>query len=383
MTVTPNYLSDYKELYQQNPRQANLEWFKNAKWGLFMHYGLYSQMANGEWIMYRNNPPVPIAEYEKLFDSFNPKKFDADFITDLALEAEMKYINITACHHEGFCLWKSDTEAYNSYNACKRDLVRELAKQCDKKGLGFFAYYTHILNWRHSYAIPRNILEMGQPDYDFDEPRYLFKKNEDVAKYWEYAHACMKELLELEYPLAGIWLDIIFAYYKQPGFVKIEDTYKLIRETRPDILLAFKQGATGTEDFASPEFSFSSMGDHMRKIGCEEGARLADTAWEKNRTKHNEICMTLQRKQWGYAKGMEHYNADEIWSRLAYALKNNCNMLTNTGPLPDGSIHPDDVKSLQKIGKRIRERGWPTPEEAINPDSWSAPQKDDNVAAVG
>lgn len=381
MTATPNYLSDYKELYQQDQRQANLEWFKNAKWGLFMHYGLYSQLGRGEWSMFHDR--IPIAEYEQLFNSFNPENFDADFITDLALEAEMKYINITTCHHEGFCLWRSDTEAYNSYNACKRDLVRELAEQCDKKGLGFFAYYTHILNWRHPYAIPRKILEMGQPDYDFDDPRYLFKEDKDIVRYWKYAHACMKELLELEYPLAGIWLDLIAAYYKQPDFIRIEDTYKLIRETRSDILLSYKQGATGNEDFASPEYSFSSMGKIIRNQGFEEGAKLADAAWSKNRTKHNEICMTLQSKQWGYAKGMEHYNADEIWSRLAYALKNNCNMLANTGPLPDGSIHPDDVKSLREVGRRIRKKGWPTSEEAITPDSWLTPKKNEKTAIAG
>ncbi len=381
MSKVPNYLSEYADTYQNDPRQANLEWFKNAKWGLFMHYGLYSQLERGEWVMYHDR--IPISEYEKLFDSFDPKNFDADFITDLALEAEMKYVNITACHHEGFCLWKSDTETYNSYNSCKRDLVRELAELCDKKGLGFFTYYTHILNWRHPYSIPREMIDMGRPDYDFDEPRYLFENEDDVAKYWEYAHACMKELMELEYPLAGIWLDIIAAYYLRPDLVRIEDTYKLIRETRPDILLAFKQGATGTEDYASPEFAFRSMGENMRQRGCESGAKLADAAWEKNRSKHNEICMTLQRKQWGYAAGMYHYDADEVWARLAYALKNNCNMLTNTGPLPDGSIPEEDVKSLREVGKRIRERGWPTPAEAITPESWLAPKKGEKTAAAG
>jgi alpha-L-fucosidase len=381
MTKTPNYLSDYSELYQNDPHQANLEWFKNAKWGLFMHYGLYSQLQRGEWVMFHDK--IPITEYEKLFDSFDPKNFDADFITDLALEAEMKYINITACHHEGFCLWKSDTEAYNSYVACQRDLVRELAEQCDKKGLGFFTYYTHVLNWRHPYSVPRNLMVMGRPDYDFADPRYKFKEEADVAKYWEYAHACMKELLELEYPLAGIWLDIIATYYKTPHLIRIEDTYKMIRETRPDILLSFKQGATGTEDYASPELSFHSMGARLREQGFEAGAKLADDAWESNRTKHNEICMTLQRKQWGYSKGMYHFDTDEVWSRLAYALRNNCNMLTNTGPLPDGSIHKGDAKVLREIGKRIRERGWPTPDEAITPDSWVAPKKDEKTAMDG
>ena len=223
---------------------------------------------------------------------------------------------------------------------------------------------------------------MGQPHYDFEEQRYQFKKDEDVAKYWEYAHACMKELLALEYPLAGIWLDIIVAAYLRPDLVRIEDTYKLIRETRPDILLSFKQGATGTEDFASPEFSYHGMAQRYRDQGNEAAAQIAEKAWEANKNKHNEICMTLQRKAWGYNKDSEHYTADEVWPRLAYALKNNCNMLANTGPLPAGSIHEDDVKCLREMGKRIRERGWPEPEEAITPDSWIAPKKDGNTAAA-
>lgn len=380
MKPVPNYLKDYAEIYQQDPHQANLEWFKNAKWGLFMHYGLYSQLERGEWVMLREKIPIP--EYEKLFNSFDPKNFDADFITDLACEAEMKYVNITACHHEGFCLWKSDMEAYNSYNACKRDLVRELAEQCDKKGLGFFTYYTHVLNWRHHYSIPRNLLDIGRPDYDFEDPRYIAEDESDVAKYWEYVHACMKELLELEYPLAGIWLDIIMGYYKRPDLIPIEDTYRLIRDTRPDILLSFKQGATGTEDFASPEFAFHSLADRLREQGNEAAAKLAEHAWKENQPKHNEICMTLQRTAWGYNKDSEHYDADEVWPRLAYALKNNCNMLANTGPLPDGSLHEGDVATLREMGKRIRERGWSNPEEAITPDSWNAPKKDDNTAAA-
>lgn len=381
MKTAPNYLKEYSDIYNNNPRQANLEWFKDAKWGLFLHYGLYSQLKGGEWIMFHDKIPIP--EYEKLFDSFDPKNFDADFITALALEAEMKYVNIVACHHEGFCLWKSDKEAYNSYEACRRDLVRELAEQCDKKGLGFFTYYTHVLNWRHPYAIPTDYLQMGQPDYDFEEPRYQFKEKEDVAKYWEYAYACMKELLNLEYPLAGIWLDIIAGYYRRPDMVPIEETYKMIREIRPDILLSFKQGATGTEDYASPEYSFNSMADNLRKQGFVEGAKIAENAWEKNKIKHNEICMTLQRKQWGYSEGMDHFDADEIWVRLAYALKNNCNMLANTGPLPDGSIPEEDVIALKEVGKRIREKGWPKPEEAITPDSWTAPKNDEKSALDG
>lgn len=381
MKSVPNYLKQYADIWEQNPHAANLEWWRNAKWGLFMHYGLYSQLGRGEWVMLRE--AIPIVEYEKLFDSFDPKNFDADFITDLALEAEMTYINITACHHEGFCLWKSDTEAFNSYSAVKRDLVRELAEQCDKKGLGFFTYYTHVFNWRHPYSIPLQYLQHGRPEYDFEEPRYRFSGPEDAEKYWRYAHACMKELMGLEYPLAGLWLDIIKGYYQSPDMVPIEDTYALIRETRPDILLSFKQGATGTEDFASPEREFYSLADDLREQGFEAAAKIAERAWLKNKDKHNEICTTLQKGAWGYSETAEHLNADELWSLLADALKHNCNLLANTGPLPDGSIHPEDVTSLRKVGKRIRERGWPSVEDAVSYHELQQQKPDDQDALAG
>lgn len=366
---TPRYLSDYAALWERDPKQANLKWFEKANWGLFMHYGLYSQLGRGEWVQLHEK--IPIAEYEKLFETFKPDKFDADYITDLALEAEMKYINVTACHHEGFCLWKSDTEAFNSYAACGRDLVRELAEQCDRKGLGFFTYYTHVLNWRHPWAMTRDRIGMARPDYPHPEPRYKLTKPEEYKKYWAYAYDCMKELLALEYPLAGLWLDIIYAYYVEPDLIPIEATYEMIREIRPEVLISFKQGATGTEDYASPEYSFNSQGDRLRKDGKEEAARIADAAWEKNRVKHNEICMTLQTKTWGYNADVAHLNADDVWKRLAYAMMNNCNMLTNVGPLADGTIHEEDVRTLREMGARIRREGWPPPEDAITPESWT------------
>ena len=86
----PNYLVSYADLYKTDPRQANLEWFKNAKYGLFMHYGVYSILEDGEWVQLKHNPPIPVADYDTLKNYFNPKNFDADFITDLVLESGMK-----------------------------------------------------------------------------------------------------------------------------------------------------------------------------------------------------------------------------------------------------------------------------------------------------
>ena len=109
--TVPSYLQDYASTYRTDPKAAALEWFKNAKFGLFMHYGLYSLLARGEWVMLREQ--IPIAEYEPLKNQFIADKFDVDFITDLALEAGMKYITLTAKHHDGFCLFGTKQQQYN------------------------------------------------------------------------------------------------------------------------------------------------------------------------------------------------------------------------------------------------------------------------------
>ena len=371
----PNYLADYANAYAKDPHAANMDWFANANYGLFLHYGLYSQLERHEWVMFQER--IPIAEYEKLAESFDPSGFDADFITDLACEGGMKYVNLTSCHHEGFCLWDCKMEPhYNSMKFAGRDLVRELGEQCDKKGLGFFTYYTHVLNWRHPYAMTKDIVWAGRPDYPDGDPRYVLTKPEEWRTYWDYSQACIKELCELDYPIAGIWLDIIRAYYEAPEHIPIEQTYEIIRAARPDTLISYKQGATGTEDYASPEFHFRSQGDVLREQGNEEAAAIADKAWAANKDKHNEICMTIQNGSWGWHKEKSWKPDDELWSCLGYARTNNCNLLANIGPMPDGSIPEEAAKIVREVGKRIEAEGLPSTEQAAEP------QRDSNAAAA-
>jgi alpha-L-fucosidase len=372
MKTVPLYLEGYETEWQNNPHAANLKWFERANFGMFIHYGLYSALGAGEWVQFHKQ--IPVAEYARLKDDFHADKFDADFITDLALDAGMKYVTLVTCHHDSFCLWDSQVEAFNSVNSpCGRDLVREVAAQCAQKGLGFFTYYTFMLNWKHPYFLSREQLSIARPDYTEAQPEYLFRSLDDYPKYVEYMLACMTELLELEYPLAGMWLDIIIAYYLAPELVPVKKTYELVRRMRPEALIAYKQGATGTEDFASPEFSFASLGERLRKQGNTEAANRAERAWEINRIKHNEICMTLQKGGWGYNKASAHLSADELLGGLGHARANNCNLLANVGPLPDGSIHPDDIKALREAGKRIRSEGWPLADVSVTPMAHNYP----------
>ncbi|MEI7834424.1 MAG: alpha-L-fucosidase [bacterium] len=354
----PRYLEPHAVQWANDPKAANLAWWREARFGLFIHYGLYSALGTGEWAQFHQR--IPVAEYAKLADSFTARDFDADRITDLACEAEMRYVNLVSCHHDSFALWDSQAEPLNSlHTPCGRDLVGEMAEQCARKGLGFFTYYTFMLNWRHPYFLSRDYLEMARPAYDTPQPEYRFRDLDDYPKYVEYMQASLRELFTGYGPLAGVWLDIISAYYARPDLVPIERTIGLVRQLQPHALLCYKQGATGDEDFAAPEYAFESLGNRMREqFGAEAGAR-ADTAWARNSGKHNEICTTLQEQGWGYMKDTRHRTADEVWDLLGYTGAHDANLLVNIGPLPDGGIHPEDVATLRALGRRIRAEGWP------------------------
>lgn len=353
----PNYLSQYASIWAHDHKQAELAWFADAKYGLFLHYGLYSLMHGPEWAMKYQN--IPVAEYEKLKDHFTAHNFDADYITDLALRAGMRYITFTTCHHEGFCLWDSKIEPFNSVNSpCGRDLVRELSEACDRKGLGFFAYYTFMLNWRHPNYVDPATFPYAY-DHSLDGSQTHYHSKEDFAGYIDYVEQMIDELLS-NYKITGIWLDLIAAWYALgDAYIPIERIYATIRKKHPDVLISWKQGATGTEDFASPENHFHSLKDDIRNIYGEAGAQRAEAGFEPNRYKHNEICSTIQQGSWGYNARSGYRTAEELYQLLGHACENNCNLLLNTGPMADGSIDPVQEKILMEIKALIDRHGFP------------------------
>lgn len=344
----PSYLSEKSDLYKTDPHQANLEWFKEAGFGMFIHYGLYSQLGKGEWVQFKDT--IPLDEYTKLKDSFTAEGFDADFIARLAKKADMKYITITSKHHDGFCLFQTRQTDYNSLNSpAKRDLIGELAEACEKEGLGLFLYYSYAADWHHPYFYPRSKgWRAARPAYETPPEQYKYKRPEDFRKYIDYAHAQLKELLT-QYPtIAGIWFDPIMGYYANPDFFPIEETYSLIRSLSPHALISFKQGANGDEDFVAPERS-GKKGAHSRFNQFE----VAKAAIEMNKEKPKEVCNTLQEhgkgSAWGYNSKLKHLGVDDVKIMLGDAFLNDYNLLLNIGPLPDGSVHPDDIKTLSNL----------------------------------
>ena len=341
----PSYLKGYEELYAEDPRKAALQYFWDAKFGLFIHYGLYSLLEGfwkgnhsrpAEWVQLRGK--IRVEEYEKLASQFTAEKFDADFITDLALEAGMKYINLTTRHHDSFCLFDSKYTDFKTTNsAAQRDLVGELSDSCQQKGLGLFLYYSHGRDWRHPHA-PNNDEWGGaaRPAYDPPEESYKYGDEHDLGIYVEFMKNQVTELLTNYGPVAGIWLDGLGVPRSRPEKVhefKLQELYDHIHSLQPQVLVSYKQGLLGTEDFKAPERHF-------------EGTSEVPL----------EICNTLQPYSWGFDRKDDegHKTADEVMDMLAHSRKTGANLLLNTGPLPDGSIHPDDIKTLKEAGRRLR-----------------------------
>lgn len=345
----PAFLRAQADIYARDPRAARVAWFREAKFGLFMHYGLYSLLGRGEWVMLHER--IPVAEYTALKDRFKAEKFNADHITDLAIAAGMKYVNLTSRHHDGFCLFRTRQSDFNSVNSpCGRDLVGELADACRRKGLGLFLYYSYALDWTHPYFFPRSeSCTVARPAYDKPEPTYRFTKDADFKHYINYVHAQLRELLTQYGPLAGLWFDPLMGYYGRPDLFPVKETYALIRRLQPGCMISFKQGANGDEDFVAPERQAQAL-----KRAGEAGKKV----WEQNKGKPVEICNTLQPAVWGYEKDTDgkHKTADQVMQMLAEAKDRNANLLLNTGPLPDGSIHPDDEATLREVGRRLREQ---------------------------
>jgi alpha-L-fucosidase len=329
----PSYLKGYEKLYDRDPRAAAIQWFRDAKFGMFIHYGLYSLLGRHEWVQLREL--IPVAKYAELKKQFTAAKFDANAIADLAVAAKMRYINITTRHHDSFCLFRTRQTDFNSVNSpAKRDLVGELAAACRKKGLGLFLYYSHGRDWKHPHA-PNNDEWKGsaRPKYNPPEPSYATGKDHDLQKYLDFMKAQITELLTNYGPVAGIWLDgIAVPFSGDRSKFQCQQLYDYIHSMQPQVLVSYKQGLLGTEDFMAPEH---------KAIDNPSGKPL-------------EVCTTMQDKHgWGYVKDARHLTADEVMQRLEQAKQAKANLCLNTGPLGDGSIHPDDDRVFREVGKRL------------------------------
>jgi alpha-L-fucosidase len=209
------------------PAAANLaarEWFQDARFGLFVHWGVYSVLGDGEWVM--NNRKIPVADYEKLPAQFNPLQFDPAEWVALVKAAGMKYITITSKHHDGFAMFDSKTSDYNivARTPYGKDVLKALAEECRKQGIKLFFYYSQ-LDWHNPDYFPRGRTgtDAGRPDRG-QWPRYI-----------EYMNAQLRELLTGYGDIGGIWFD---GWWDRPeADWQLDRTYALIHQLQPQALI--------------------------------------------------------------------------------------------------------------------------------------------------
>jgi alpha-L-fucosidase len=339
-----------QEGYQ--PAPANLEareWYQNAKFGVFVHWGVYSVPGRGEWVMQIEG--IPISEYEKLPPQFNPTAFDAAEWVSLVKAAGAKYITITAKHHDGFAMFDSKVSSYDIVERTpyKKDVLAALAEECRKQGIKLFFYYSQ-LDWHHPDYFPRGETgkKAGRPE------------SGDWNRYIDYMNAQLSELLTGYGPIGGIWFDGMWD--RPTADWRLPETYALIHRLQPAALVGSNHHHKPFpgEDFQTFEKDLpgaNTAGFNQTSISTLplETSETINTAWGYNATDKN-FKSTRQLVQY-----------------LARAAGNNANFLLNVGPGPDGKIQPEFVERLRGVGAWLDKYGesiYGTRGGPITPRSW-------------
>lgn len=295
-------------------REERLAWFKEARLGLFIHYGLFSIHEQGEWTMVREN--FPVSEYEEFAKQFNPKPGCTDEWCEQAVRMGAKYCVMTTRHHEGFSLWNSKVNPYNSYNYCGRDLVKEFTDSCRKYGLKI-GLYSSVMDWHHP--------DGGICAYDQDARR----------RFTDYIEELNVELLSNYGKIDILWYDMPWPMESAESWNSVNRNAHL-RELQPHLLI--NNRSRMAEDFQTSE----------EKI-------LSDDKY------YCESCMTFNGLSWGYIDSEQakkySYSDAQILKMLRVCAAGPGNLLLNIGPTPDGSVPEEAKEPLDNIGKWLKLNG--------------------------
>jgi len=326
------------------PSKANLEarkWFQDAKFGLFVHWGVYSVLGKegAEWVM--NHDRMSIEEYEKLPPRFNPVDFDPDEWCRMVKDAGMKYITITSKHHDGFAMFDSKVSDYDIVDRTPygKDVLKMLDEACRRHGLKLFFYYYPRGRTGRDYT--------GRPE------------SGDWYKYLDYMDAQLRELCT-NYSVSGIWFDGMWD--KPDADWRLGKTYRMIHGIRSEIMIGSNHHRT---PFPGEDFQMFEKGlpgkDPFSK-GAEVSTMLP-----------LETCETINRS-WGYNKEDKNFKSiKELVRYLVKAAGNNANFLLNVGPKPDGTIQVEFRERLAAMGEWLRANGesiYGTRGGPLPPQSW-------------
>jgi alpha-L-fucosidase len=324
--------------YQPAPEnlQARQE-FQDAKFGMFIHWGVYSVLGDGEWVLH--NRKLMLHDYERLPNFFDPEKFDAKAWVALAKAAGVKYITITSRHHDGFAMFDSQVSDWNIVKRTpyRKDPLKMLADECHRQGIKLFFYYSQ-LDWHNPDYYPRGRTAMdwdnGRPDHG-NWNSYLD----------DYMDGQLRELLTNYGPIGGIWFDGMWD--KPDADWHLAKTYSIIHSLQPAALIIpnHHQAPLPGEDVQTFEKDLP---------GQNTAGFNTSFVTEKLPL---ESCNTIN-DAWGFNIGDRNYKSVEsIEELLIRAAGNNSNLLLNIGPMPNGEIQDEFVTRLRAVGEWLSRYG--------------------------
>ncbi len=337
----------------------NREWFQDAKYGLFVHWGVYSILGGGgdqgiaEWIMERKN--IPIVQYEKLPGFFYPVDFDPEEWVTMVKKAGMKYITITSKHHDGFAMYDSEVSDYNIVDATPygKDVIGMLKEECDRQGIKLFFYHSQ-LDWHHPDYYPHGRTGKEIPGRS---------QSGDFDSYIDYMNTQLTELLTQYGEVGGIWFDGMWD--KPDADWRLGETYAMIHRLQPGALIGsnhHKMPFPG-EDFMMFERDLpgeNTMGFNNTEIPEEIPL---------------EMCETMN-GSWGFnIIDTKYKSVKTLVHTMVRAAGFGANFLLNTGPMPDGRIQPENVDTLMAIGEWLETYGdaiYGTRKGPVRPQDWGA-----------
>lgn len=341
--------------------KPDVKWFEDARFGMFVHFGPYSVLGDGEWVM--NNRPIKTNEYKRLQDFFNPQEFNAAEWVRIAKSAGMKYIAFTSRHHDSFSNWDTKQSDWNIMNTpYGKDIVRQLADECHKQDMKLVLYYS-ILDWMRS-------------DYQYETGRTGKgsgrTEKSDWNSYINFMKAQLTELLTNYGPIAGIWFD---GHWDQTEHENRTDQstyvdwhypeiYELIHRLQPECLIANNHHLPPFEGESYQIFERDVPGENKGGLSGQEVSKLP-----------LETCQTIN-GSWGFDITDDKYKSTkELLHLLIRTAGTGANLLLNVGPMPNGKIQTECVERLQQMGEWMDKYGYTiygTKQGFTLPQSWGA-----------
>ena len=338
--------------------QARKE-FQDNKFGVFLHWGIYSMTARGEW--YMNDRNIHRDEYAKLASGFYPSMFDAAQWVSAIKASGAKYITITSRHHDSFSMFDTAESDFNIVDATpfKRDVLKELADECHKQGIKLHFYYSH-LDWkREDYPLGKTGKGTGRP-----------QGKENWQTYYRFMNNQLTELLTHYGPIGAFWFDGVWDQADDFDW-QLEEQYGLIHRLQPACLIGNNHHRTpyAGEDFQM--FERDLPGEN--KAGFSEGQEISVLPLE--------TCETMN-KTWGYNIEDQHYKSSRtLIQLLVRAAGKNANLLMNIGPQPNGELPAVAVQRMKEMGEWMNQYGetiYGTRGGDVAPQTWGVSTRKGN-----